>query len=70
MKFKIVHETTYLFDDDVFFEPHFLRFRPKQTPYIDVANFSIALKSEPKGRRVIEDEEHNVIDFCFIFLQN
>jgi transglutaminase-like putative cysteine protease len=65
MKYKIIHETTYLFNDDVFFEPHFLRFRPKQTPYIDVTSFSILLKSEPKGHSVIEDEEHNTIDFCW-----
>ena len=33
MNFKIIHETKYLFSDDVFLEPHFLRFRPKQTPF-------------------------------------
>lgn len=63
MNFKIVHETTYSFSDEVFLEPHYLRFRPKQTPFIDVTSFSIALKSEPEGHRVIEDEEHNVLDF-------
>ena len=65
MNFKIIHETTYSFSDEVFLEPHYLRFRPKQTPFIEVTNFSIALKSEPEGHRVIEDEEHNVIDFCW-----
>jgi transglutaminase-like putative cysteine protease len=65
MNFKIIHETTYSFSDEVFLEPHYLRFRPKQTPFIDVTSFSIALKSEPEGHRVIEDEEHNVIDFCW-----
>ena len=63
MNFKIIHETSYLFSDEVFLEPHFLRFRPKQTPFIDVTNFSIVLKSESEGHNVIEDEEHNVIDF-------
>lgn len=65
INFKIIHETTYSFSDEVFLEPHYLRFRPKQTPFIDVTKFSIALKSEPEGHRVIEDEEHNVIDFCW-----
>ncbi|WP_158969148.1 transglutaminase family protein [Paraglaciecola sp. L3A3] len=65
MNFKIIHETTYSFSDEVFLEPHYLRFRPKQTPFIEVTNFSIALKSTPEGHRVIEDEEHNVIDFCW-----
>lgn len=63
MKFKIVHDTTYLFNDKVFLEPHYLRFRPKNTPFIDVKNFSISLKSEPEGHRVMADEEHNMVDF-------
>jgi len=65
MNFKIIHETRYMFDSEVFLEPHFLRFRPKQTSYVDIGNVSIAIKSEPEGSRVIEDEEHNVIDFCW-----
>jgi transglutaminase-like putative cysteine protease len=65
MNFKIIHETTYSFSDEVFLEPHYLRFRPKPSPFIEVTNFSITLKSEPEGHRVIEDEEHNVIDFCW-----
>lgn len=65
MNFKITHETKYSFSDEVFLEPHYLRFRPKQTAFIDVTGFSISLKSEPEGHRVIEDEEHNVIDFCW-----
>ena len=65
MNFKIIHETKYLFSGDVFLEPHILRFRPKQTAFIDVTGFSIELESEPEGHRVIEDEEHNVVDFCW-----
>jgi transglutaminase-like putative cysteine protease len=65
MNFKIIHETKYLFSDEVFLEPHFLRFRPKHTPFIKLKNFSIVLESKPEGRSVIEDEEHNVIDFCW-----
>ncbi len=65
MNYKIIHETTYLFDGDVFLEPHYLRFRPKQTPFIDVTHFSISLTSAPQGHSIIEDEEHNTIDFCW-----
>lgn len=65
MNVKIIHETSYVFSDDVFLEPHFLRFRPKQTPFIDVTNYAITIQSEPTGHRVIEDEEHNAVDFCW-----
>lgn len=63
MNFKIVHETNYSFDDEVFLEPHYLRFRPKQTPFIKVNSFAISLQAEPEGHRIIEDEEHNTIGF-------
>lgn len=63
MNFKITHETKYLFSDAVFLEPHYLRFRPKNTPFIDLEKFSITVESEPEGHRVIEDEEHNMVDF-------
>lgn len=65
MNFKIIHETRYVFSDPVFLEPHYLRFRPKSSPFIDLTSFSIALVSEPEGHKVIEDEEHNAIDFCW-----
>ncbi|MCZ2722340.1 transglutaminase family protein [Marinomonas sp. 15G1-11] len=65
MNFKIVHETTYLFSDKVFLEPHHLRFRPKKTPFINLTHFSIHLTPEAAGHKVIEDEEHNIVDFCW-----
>lgn len=63
MNFKISHETKYLFSDKVFLEPHYLRFRPKQSPFIQLKDFSIIVQSQPEGHRVVEDEEHNVVDF-------
>jgi transglutaminase-like putative cysteine protease len=65
MKFNITHNTVYLFDSEVFLEPHYLRFRPKQTPYLDVTDFSITILSEPAGHKVIQDEENNILDFCW-----
>ncbi len=65
MNFKIIHETSYLFSDAVFLEPHYLRFRPKQTPFTELTHFSISISNQPKGHSVIEDEEHNLVDFCW-----
>lgn len=65
MKFKITHNTIYLFNSEVFLEPHYLRFRPKQTAYVDVTDYSITILSEPVGHKVIQDEENNVVDFCW-----
>lgn len=65
MKFKITHTTEYVFDSEVFLEPHHLRFRPKKTPYTDVISFSLMIQSEPSGHKVFYDEENNLIDFCW-----
>ena len=64
MKFKIIHSTYYLFDSEVFLEPHYLRFRIRETPYLQVGDFSLTMLSQPVGQRVIQDEENNVMDFC------
>jgi hypothetical protein len=42
--YEIYYNTVYLFDSEVFLEPHYLRFRPKQTPYLDVTDFSITIR--------------------------
>jgi transglutaminase-like putative cysteine protease len=65
MKFKLTHNTQYLFDSEVFLEPHHLRFRPRKTEFLDVINFSITILPEPTGHKVIQDEDNNVVDFCW-----
>ncbi|MFL1895242.1 transglutaminase N-terminal domain-containing protein [Aquimarina sp. 2-A2] len=63
MIFKIIHSTDYIFDSEVFIEPHYLRFRPRETSYLKVVDFSLTLLSKPVGHRVIQDEDTNVVDF-------
>lgn len=65
MTFKIIHSTDYVFDSAVFIEPHYLRFRPRETPYLKVVDFSLTILSEPAGSRIIQDEDTNVVDFCW-----
>ncbi|WP_405571155.1 transglutaminase N-terminal domain-containing protein [Winogradskyella sp. Asnod2-B02-A] len=65
MTFKIIHQTHYNFDSDVFLEPHYLRFRPQQSAYLNVKEVSITVSPQPKGHKVIQDEEQNIIDFCW-----
>lgn len=65
MTFKITHHTEYLFDSEVFLEPHSLRFRPRQTSFLDVKDFSISIKPNPTGHKIIQDENNNVLDFCW-----
>lgn len=65
MKFKITHTTCYSFDSEVFLEPHYLRFRPKTNAYVDIIDYSIAITPQPVGHKVIQDEENNILDFCW-----
>jgi transglutaminase-like putative cysteine protease len=65
MNFKIMHETKYVFSDEVFLEPHFLRFRPKQTPFITLHDFSLSISAQTAGVNTLEDAEQNIIDFCW-----
>ncbi|WP_178988558.1 transglutaminase family protein [Winogradskyella schleiferi] len=65
MIFKITHQTEYVFDSEVFLEPHYLRFQPRQTAYVDVNDFSIEISPKPTGQKIILDEEQNVLNFCW-----
>ncbi len=61
MKLKIVHETEYTFNAEVFFEPHFLRFKPMVTPNIEVESFQLQITPLPTGLSEQIDAENNLI---------
>lgn len=63
MKLKIIHQTAYKFDSEVFLEPHNLRFRPRQTPYVSIDFFSMSIVPKPIGHKILQDEENNTTDF-------
>jgi len=65
MKFKIIHQTDYEFSSEVFLEPHYLRFRPRATSFIEVIDFSINITPEPQGHKITRTEEDNILDFCW-----
>jgi transglutaminase-like putative cysteine protease len=65
MKFKIVHETEYTFDDKVFLEPHYIRLRPRKTQYINTVDFTMLISPQPTGQRSLFDEESNDVEFCW-----
>lgn len=63
--FKITHDTEYNFTSEVFFEPHYLRFRPKTTTFNELEKFEIILSPNPKGVSEQIDAENNLIHFCW-----
>jgi len=62
---KIVHETEYLFTEEVFLEPHYLRFKPKSTPHGKLNDFKLSIFPTPTGVAHHFDEEGNLIHFCW-----
>jgi transglutaminase-like putative cysteine protease len=64
-RLKIVHETMYEFSTEVFIEPHYLRFKPKVTPYIQLESFSMIIASTPTGLSEHIDAENNLVHFCW-----
>jgi transglutaminase-like putative cysteine protease len=65
MKFKIIHETCYEFNDKVFLEPHYFRFKPKYTPFNTILSYNFSVSPKPTGISEQVDEENNLVHFCW-----
>ncbi len=65
MKLKIAHRTQYSYSEKVFFEPHFLRFKPKLSTYLSVGNFEITVEPAPSGTSELIDSENNHMFLCW-----
>lgn len=61
MRYKIIHKTEYLFSEKVFLEPHYLRFKPKITPFSALDSFDLQLSVTPAGFSEQTDVENNII---------
>jgi transglutaminase-like putative cysteine protease len=65
MKIRINHITEYNYSSDVFLEPHYLRLKPKYTPYCTLESFGIDVQPGPAGVSEFTDVENNMIHFCW-----
>jgi hypothetical protein len=62
-KLKIVDETTYAFDEDIFIEPHYLRFKPRVTPYNKPESNDLTVFPAFVGLLEQRDAENNLTHF-------
>jgi len=65
MQIEIIHETEYNYASEVFLEPHVLRFKPKSTPYTELAYFSLDVYPKPMGVSEQLDAENNTVHFSW-----
>lgn len=65
MLLQIKHITEYTYSNAVFFEPHQLRFKPRNTPYSSLKEFTIKIEPEPAGLSEQIDIENNLNSVCW-----
>lgn len=65
MLLEISHITEYSYRGEVFFEPHYLRFKPKATPHLAINDFSLQIEPKPSGLSEHIDSENNHNLLCW-----
>ena len=65
MQVEIIHETEYAYQSEVFFEPHYFRFKPTETPYVILKDFNLQVVPKPTGLSEQSDVENNTIHFSW-----
>ena len=65
MRFHIKHETNYEFTSEVYLEPHFLRFKPKNALHLQLDSFELQIDPIPQGISEATDAEQNFIHLCW-----
>jgi len=65
MRLTIKHSSEYNFSSEVYFEPHFLRFKPRNTQYIQIESFKLKLLPNAAGISEILDPENNFTHLCW-----
>jgi hypothetical protein len=65
MIFHIVHHTSYIFDGEVFLEPHHLYFHPSARSHMKVNSFDIEINPSPSGLAQRLDAENNIYHQCW-----
>ncbi len=61
MKFEIKHYTHYRYDQPVLFEPHSLRFRPREDPFQRILDFDISINPRPASVSEYIDLDGNTV---------
>tara|TARA_R110002167_G_scaffold247108_1_gene452676 strand:- start:714 stop:1559 length:846 start_codon:yes stop_codon:yes gene_type:complete len=65
MEVEIIHITEYAYRSEVFLEPHYFRFKPKETPYAALKDYSFEVSPLPIGISEQTDAENNTVYFSW-----
>lgn len=65
MEVEIIHETEYEYQSEVYLEPHYFRFKPRETPYAELRSFSLEVSPKVAGISQQTDAENNTVHFSW-----
>lgn len=65
MEVEIIHETEYGYQSEVYFEPHYFRLKPRETPYAELKSFALEVYPKATGISQQTDAENNTIHFSW-----
>ncbi|MCM4173884.1 transglutaminase family protein [Arenibacter sp. TNZ] len=65
MEVEIIHETEYEYQSEVYLEPHYFRFKPRETSYAELKKFKLQVSPKVAGISQQTDAENNTIHFSW-----
>jgi len=65
MKIRLHHHTVYSFSNEIFLEPHVLKFKPRQDPWQQLFSFDLRIRPKPAGRYEYLDESGNLSELIW-----
>ena len=65
MEVEIIHQTEYEYQSEIFLEPHYFRFKPRETSYAELKSFTLQVSPEATGISQQADAENNTIHFSW-----
>ncbi|MBC8766735.1 transglutaminase family protein [Arenibacter sp. BSSL-BM3] len=65
MEVEIIHETEYEYQSEVYLEPHYFRFKPRETPYAELKSFGLEVSPKVAGISQQKDAENNTVHFSW-----
>jgi transglutaminase-like putative cysteine protease len=60
-RLNITHETRYDFSNEVLLDPHYLRFKPRTTPYNQLVSHDLRITPTPANHNALSDAENNLV---------
>lgn len=65
VRYMVTHRTRYEFDQEVFLEPHLLRFYPRSSARLQTLTHALSISPPPAGQAVVEECTGSIAQSCW-----